>query len=430
MFSESQGGGSTLDFVIDGSNVLLANRVGGAPSIRAFASLLCLLDAEGKTFKVWFDNSIYHRVREQGGDVEELKRLIAELNHHRLLDMAPRADEGIQADCQKFGAAVINGGDKNDSWRAPVPPIFRCRLYVVGGRDLRVSVAPAGRGKQLFSTSVSHAFQFRGLSFPSLADTGAPPDIGMPWARPPRFKGRNQPGSLLVLALDASFSMNATDTFDGRTRAAHVSEIVRDSLAALNASKINEAPFLVCILSFANDVSLVSPAGEGYVFSPLDNWIKEPIPDYTANVDRTATNIRLALDRAADLIDGFKESEVARQLSLRWDKATVVMLSDGEHLALINGNKETSKDIVMHVFATLNRSEGVSFGFIGLGDGADHLSLQGWSTLASPQQNRTAAARGVQLESGRLYVKANSRDSKLGYIIRTFIDLASSRVEA
>ena len=66
-------GGTSVDFVIDGSNVVLSNRVAGAPSIRAFTALLCMLDGEGKAFKVWFDNSIYHHVRDGGGDVEELK---------------------------------------------------------------------------------------------------------------------------------------------------------------------------------------------------------------------------------------------------------------------------------------------------------------------------------------------------------------------
>ena len=427
MNSEFPSVGISVDFVIDGSNVLLSNRVAGTPSLRAFAALLCMLDGEGRSFKVWFDNSIYPHVREGGGDVDELKRLIAELNHHQLLNMAPRADEGIQADCKRFNAPVINGGDKNDSWRAPAPQILRCRLNVVGGKELMVYVAPAGSGKKLFSASVSRAFQFRSLAYPALADAGSPPDIGTAWAPPPKFKGRRAPGSLLVLALDASPSMDAKDTFDGRTRAVQVGDIVRDSLAALTESNIGPN-LLVCILSFSGDVILVPPGGEGFIFSPIQAWLRSPMPDYTSGITRDWTNIRLALDRAADLIDGFRQSDVAQQLAQNWKNATVVMLTDGEHKTKINGQPELSKDIVTHVFATLNRSENVSFGFIGLGDKADHESLIGWSTIATPQQLTIAARKGVQLVGQRLYVKANSQDSNLGHVVRSFIDLASSRV--
>lgn len=428
MNNEFQSSGTSMDFVIDGSNVLLSNRIAEAPSVRAFAGLLCMLDGEGKTFKVWFDSSIYHHVRDGGGDVEELKRLIAELNLHQLLAMAPRADEGIQSDCHKFNAPVINGGDKNDSWRTPAPPIFRCRLNLVGGRELMVYVAPAGSGKKLFSASVSRDFQFRGLSYPALADAGSPPDIGVAWAPPPKFQGRRAPGSLLVLALDASPSMDARDTFDGRTRAAHVCDIVRDSLSDLMQSYIGPK-MLVCILSFSGDVALITPGGEGFVFSPLQSWLTAPMPDYVSGIKRDWTNIRLALDRSADFIDGFRQSDLAQQLAMNWRNATVVMLTDGEHLIKVNGNDETSKDIVTHVFATLNRSENVSFGFIGLGDKADHESLIGWSTIATPQQLTLASRKGVQLIGQRLYVKANSRDSNLGHVVRSFIDLASSRVD-
>lgn len=419
-------GAPSADFVIDGSNVLLSNRIGGAPSVRAFAALLSMLDREGRSFKVWFDNSIYHHVRDGGGDVEELNRLLAELRLHGLLDMAPRADDGIQSDCQRLKAPVINGGDKNDSWRAPVPPIYRCRLNVVGGRELMVYVAPAGSGKKLFSSSVSHAFQFRGLAYPALADSASAPDIGRAWAAPPKFKGRRKPGSLLVLVLDASPSMDATDTTDGRSRAAHVNAIVRDSLSALTESAVGPS-LMVCVLSFSGEVAMLSPGCDGYTFSPLQSWLRTPLPDYVSAVTRDWTNIRFGLDQAADLIDGFRQSEVAQQLAMNWKNATVVMLTDGAHEVRINGQPESSKDIVTHVFATLNRADNVSFGFIGLGEKADHESLIGWSTIATPQQLKIAARKGVQLVGQRLYVKANSQDSNLNQVVRSFIDLASSR---
>ena len=414
-----------VDFVIDGSNVLLSNCLGGVPSIRGFAYLLSLLDQHQKSFSVWFDNSIYHHIENKGADVDELKRLIAELNSHRLLQMMSKADEGISNECRQFNAPVINGGDKNDSWPAPVPRIFRCRLNTVKNNELSIYVAPAGGGAKLFSGSLSPAFQFRGLTYGPLEQSSAPPDIGISWAAPPVYKGRGKPGALLVLVLDASPSMDTRDTFDGRTRAAHVQEIVHETLSGLCTSRIG-ANVMIAVLSFSSEVAVVPATDAGYVFSSLKSWSQVELPNYLQYVDRSGTNIRLALDKAADLIDGFRHSDVAQRLSLGWNEASVVMLTDGAHLAGTSTEPEHSNDILAHIFATLNRSENVSFGFIGLGEDADHGSLQGWSTLATPEQARVAQKKGVPLETGRLYVKANIKDLDSRSLIRTFIDLASS----
>ncbi len=421
-------GVSAVDFVIDGSNVLLAKqcRIDGKPSIRAFAALLAMLEANAKAFKVWFDSSIYHHVEENGGDVDELKRLISELNLRSQLDIISRADIGIQKDCQLFNAAVINGGDRNDSWRGWVPKILRCRLNVVNGNEITVYVAPAGSGAKLFSESMSKAFNFRGMQFAAL-DATTPSDVGASWAPQPKFKGRRPHGNLLVLALDASPSMDEQDTFDGRSRAAHVNDILKATMEGLSDSSIASS-LHVCILSFSSDVVLHTANDSGFVFSPLRDWQNAPLSDYLSGVSRNGTNIRLALDRAADYVDGFRQSGTAQQLAMNWKNATVVMLTDGSHCAEINGEDEQSKDILNHVFTTLSRSENVSFGFLGLGDGADMQSLCSWGSEATPLQIELARRKDVMLESGRLCVKANNGDAKLNSIVRSFIDVASSRV--
>ncbi len=420
---------NSVDFVIDGSNVLLAkaSRIGGAPSVRVIAALLSMLDANGKSFKVWFDKSIYHHVEGGGGDIDALRCLIDELNYHGLLSIAPRADPGIQADCLRFGAPVINGGDNNDSWRAPVPPIFRCRLSGMAGSELMVYVAPAGSGMKTFTQSVSKAFQFRGIQFPSLNAQDVPLDAGTSWAQQPKFKGRRVPGNLLVLALDASPSMDTPDTHDGRTRAAHLNEILKATIDGLSHSTI-ASNLQICVLSFSSDVILRTANDSGFLFSPLQDWQKAPLNDYLLGVERNGTNIRLALDRAADYIDGFRQSEVAQQLATKWKNATVVVLTDGQHYTSVDGGVETSKDIINHVFATLSRSENVCFGFLGLGEGADHESLTSWASEATLEQNEMARRKGVQLVPGRLYVKANNRDSNLTNVVRSFIDVASHRI--
>lgn len=425
--NSNSSGTSGLDFVIDGSNVLLSNRIGGAPSVRMFSALLSMLDSNGKTFKVWFDNSIYHHVENDGGDVQGLRQLVAELNMHGLLSMMSRADAGIMKDCRQFGSAVINGGDNNDSWPAPAPPIIRCRFNLVGGKDLQIYIAPAGGGKKLLTQSISKAFRFRGIQFDALSAHDVPPDSGTAWAPMPRFKGRRPHGNLLVLALDASPSMDTPDADGGKTRAAKLNEILKATIDGLSDSTL-ASTMQICLLSFSSDVVLHTANDSGFIFSPLNDWQKAPLTNYLKNVNRDGTNIRLALDRAADFVDGFRQSEVAVQLAMSWKHATVVMLTDGDHQVVINGALETSKQIINHVFATISRSEDVCFGFIGLGDGADHVSLGSWASEASPQQLERAEKKGVRLEAGRLHVKASNGDSNLERIVRTFIDVASSRV--
>lgn len=420
-------GTSGVDFVVDGSNVLLSTRVGGAPSVRIFAALLSMLDSNGRTFKVWFDNSILHHVKNGGGDVDGLHRLISELKLHGQLDMMSRADVGIQKDCNHFGAAVINGGDNNDSWPAPAPPIFRCRIGLVAGKDLQIYVAPAGGGRKLYSQSVSKAFRFRGIQFQALHANDLPPDAGTSWAPPPRFKGRRPHGNLLVLALDASPSMDTPDAHGGKLRSTKLNEILKATIDGLSESAL-ASTMQICLLSFSSDVVLHTANDSGFVFSPLNDWQKTPLENYLRGVNRDGTNIRLALDRAADYIDGFRQSEVAVQLAMNWKNATVVMMTDGYHEVVVNGAEESSKQIINHVFATISRSDDVCFGFIGLGDGADHESLGSWASEATPLQLDMARRKGVELAFERLYVKANNSDSNLESIVRTFIDVASSRV--
>ncbi len=278
--------------------------------------------------------------------------------------------------------------------------------------------------------SVSKAFQYRQIRYPALTTHEAPLDAGILWARQPKFKGRRAPGSLLVLALDASPSMDSRDTYDGRSRAAHVNDILKATVDGLSQSAI-ASHLQLCILSFSTDVVLKTANSSGYVFSSIQEWQNMPLGDYLLDVEREGTNIRLALDRATDYIDGFRQSEVAQQLAVNWRHATVVMLTDGEHHTLSSDGKlEESKDIINHVFATLSRSESTCFGFVGLGEGADNDSLISWASEATENQTATARRKRVQLISDRLYVGANNRDSDLDTIVRSFVDVASSRVMA
>lgn len=268
-------------------------------------------------------------------------------------------------------------------------------------------------------------FRYEGISFTALTASGKGSEVGRNFAQRPQFKGNRRYGHLLVLTLDASLSMDETDTYDGRPKHVHVNEILKESLRGLQKAGIASSLW-VSVLAFSDEV--VEHTGDRYdaVFSVLADWAETRI-DYLDGIDRGLTNIRLALDYSADLIDGFRHSDVSEELAQRWETATVVLLTDGRHETQVNGRNEGPEDIDDHVDATINRSENVSFGFIGLGESACQESMHTWATKASEVQKQMAARKNVPLVGESLYVQLNAKNDHLHEIIRSVIDVVSSR---
>lgn len=300
-----------MDFVIDGSNVLLGLRVKRVPSVRALARLLAALDENKKTYRIWFDNSVRHRI---GHPQEEklLDDLLKVLQSSKLVNMAPHADAGIQNDCKEFGCPVINTSDNNDSW-AFQPKIYRCRFT---GNKERIYVAPAhSRSRsRILEANLLESFVYRGLHFSA---SEAPAGDGSTVVtisnvrRPP-----SQNGNLLVLALDASQSMDETDTYDRKSRAAHVNDVLRRSIEELNKSAIAGSLY-IAVVAFSSDVLSLS-ADSNSIFSPVRDWhrwLSSGSAVYETHVERAQTNIRLALDRASDFINQFRSSDEAPKLA-------------------------------------------------------------------------------------------------------------------
>jgi hypothetical protein len=412
-----------VDFVIDGSNVLLGLRVKRMPSVRAFARLLAALEEQAKTYRVWFDNSIRGHLSAYPQEKISFDALLDILQKAKLVDMAQHADTGIQRACKEFGCPVINSSDNNDSWRIHQPKIYRCRFT---GKKDSIYVAPAHSRSRIFQTRLDESFYFRGLHFP-VSETPIGDDESSIVEVPRRFQRPSPNGNLLILALDASQSMDATDTYDGRSRAAHVNEILRKSIDELNKSSISPALY-IAVLSFSSDVTTVASDENGYVFSLARDWHRwlasEPAP-YESHVDRSQTNIRLALDRASDFVDRFRSSEEAPKLARQWSSAAVVMLTDGAHFLGDPAHPETSRDILRHVFNTLNRSENIQFAFVGIGIDADHKSMTAWAGEPTERQKQVAQQKKLELVDNRLYVKVDSADVNMGGIIRSFVDVVS-----
>lgn len=410
-----------MDFVIDGSNVLLGLRLKRVPSVRALARLLAALDAANKSYRVWFDNSTRGHLATHREELELFNALLKTLQGAKLVQMAPHADSGIQRDCKEFGCPVINSSDNNDSWPFQ-PKIYRCRF---GRNREQLYVAPAHSPKRIVEVSLVESFDYRGLNFPATqaqaTDEGAV--VSVPSVRQPI----QQNGNLLVLALDASQSMDQTDTYDGRSRAAHVNDILRKSIEELYKSTIRNSLY-IAVLVFSSDVVTITPESKGPTFAPVKDWSKWVTTwagSYESVVPRAQTNIRLTLDRASDFLDQFRSSDEAPLLARRWTSAAVVTLTDGAHFLGEPEHAETSKDILGHVFHTLNRSENIQFAFVGIGADADDASMTAWASEATERQSQLAQRKNIELINSRLYVKVNNNDVNIGGIIRSFVDIVS-----
>lgn len=99
MFNQSS---DKLDFVIDGSNVILERRISRTPSVRLFAALLHMLDQHRKTYKIWFDNSIRQRLQQRRANIGDFDTLLKVLESKQCVEMAPRADPRISTGLSTF----------------------------------------------------------------------------------------------------------------------------------------------------------------------------------------------------------------------------------------------------------------------------------------------------------------------------------------
>jgi hypothetical protein len=415
------------DYIVDGSNVLLANTINDIPSVRLFAAFLHMLDQHNKTYRVWFDNSIRWHLRERGADLAEFELLVAAIGEKNSVNFAPRADDPVQDECKKYHVPLINGTDNLTSWRYIPPSVIRCRSMGGGNSGLTVYLSYAGNKKKLMSFDAATAFRYQTMAFEALEKTALLGKIGLPYAQRPRFRNVRTHGNLLVLALDASMSMDETTTHDGAPKHAHVNQILRSTLERLKQSTI-AANLWVCVLTFSDDVMIHSPKdAQGIIFSSVAEWDGGPDLNYLDGVQRGCTNIRYAVDSAAGLIDGFRHSDAAREIAMNWNAATIVMLTDGAHYIKSGDIEETQVDIRDQLYETISRSEEVSFGFIGIGDDARHEDLHMWATKATPRQAAMAKRMGVDLQGNALFVKVDQKSDKLDHVVRSFIDIASSR---
>ena len=420
-----------MKYAIDGSNVLLGLRLNRKPSDRLFARLLHALRERGTDFQLFFDNSIQsHMTREGLGT--EWNNLLSALHAAGIRPtFAARADRLIGTFCHTNGAWLLNSNDKIDSWRENERPSHIHRARVHRNRNLlQLALIDDATGKFVFRASANEAFEFGGITFPSVS---AQHTVIEPLISPDtQYPSVAAEGTLLVLALDASGSMGEKNSYDGRPKTDHLNEVVISAITRLRNSRIAEGLY-IAILRFENDVTPLL-CSTGTVFSSVNDWFNTlGTFDYLRGVTLGQTNIRLALQRSKELFqDTISDADSVTALADNW-RAALVLITDGNHYVEREDGTYETDDNVAH--QALNIHEGLSgliggridVGCVGIGTDVNRDLLVNVASQCTPTQRGMAARAGIGglLLEDRLCILVDSNSDKFGVAIRTFIDVAS-----
>lgn len=419
-----------MRYAIDGSNALLGLRIDRKPSVRLFCRLLLALKERHDEFQIFFDENLRNIMAREGLQ-DEWSQLLDALRAEGITSsFAIRADPLIEKMCREQSAAVINSSDKMDSWNARPSVIHRARAFR-SRAGLHVTLINDANGHFVLRAPAHEPFAFGAIQFPPLNATEAIIEGSIAVGDHVRIVPE---GVLLVLALDASGSMTEKNSYDGRAKSEHLNDIVRSTLGRLRSSAISEALY-VGILRFENDVTPLPCPETGTLFASIDQWESAlPAFDYLAGIRPGQTNIRLALQRAKEVIqETLADKDSISRLADGW-RATVVLITDGKHyVERRDGTVENDKDVAeaalkIHMGAPDLIGGRIDVGCVGIGTDVNAAMLSTIASSCTPQQLRIArvARIGTLLNEEKLFIKVDSADPGFPNAIRTFIDVASA----
>lgn len=425
-----------MRYAIDGSNVLLGLRLNKKPSTRLLARLVSALWERGDTLQLFFDDSVQRLMSNQGLDAE-WSALRDSLSHAGITPrFASRADPHIAEFCKgKSDAAVINFNDKMDSWNDRPSRIHRVRAYRKD-KAVHLVLRDDATGKPILSVPAHESFQFGGIRFPSLnvGETAADHVI----ARDSGYVASGlTEGVLLIFALDASGSMGTTNSFDERLKSTHLNEVITSAIPRLRNSRLGQSGGLyIAILRFSDEVTPLLCPATGTPFASVNDWFTTLEGfNYLRGVTMSQTNLRLALQRAKELIqDALADEEHTGDIAAAWH-ASVVLITDGRHeVQRSDGTWETDEDVGPQALEIHMGLPGlidgrIDVGCVGIGADVNRPFLADLASACTPTQRRMATTAGVisLLRDNRLFMCVDSNDRGFGEAIRAFIDVASSR---
>jgi uncharacterized protein YegL len=239
--------------------------------------------------------------------------------------------------------------------------------------------------------------------------------------------------TLLVFALDASGSMSEP-AHDGRSKSEALNALIIQTFDRLRKSRIGDALY-IAVLTFTDDVTPIPCPGTGDAgFSSAAAWAESSKSfSYTAGVTPGLTNIRLALQRAKELVqDALFDSEAAFDIADRW-RAVIILITDGIHqVQRADGQPETDNDVIDELIG-LDAGAGaligsrIDVGCVGIGLNQKSELLSKIASACTPKQMQIARISRVDdlLVNNSLFIKVEANDKRYEEAIRSFIDVAS-----
>lgn len=223
----------------------------------------------------------------------------------------------------------------------------------------------------------------------------------------------------IIFVIDASGSMDGTDTYDEYSKAFHVEKNIKSVLTRMHNSNKKDS-FKVSLIYFAANTYITKYDGMPY-FSPKDAL--DNINQYKGNINGGGTNITQALKFTLKTIEQFIKDPNHSD-----DKhATVILLTDGHDN---NSSKESVREAASQLVATPICPNLATIAF---GNEADHTILKEIAT--TPTDDQRYAFKKHELDHhihDTLFLDV-TRDEKISQdsitIIRNFMNVLSDTVK-
>jgi hypothetical protein len=416
---------------LDGSNLLLNVSSDGLPSVFIFACIFDALRERGFAPTAAFDDSIRHHLNKLGVPEEwdTLTRL--RVASRGAITMAPWADGPVLVSAEAAGGYVVLHGDRYKdvlAKRGKLPKMIR--VLALGDQ---LSFTFVGDEARSFAIRIPDTITLFGEHLRRRLNNGGSRAMEI-------LPSENQlvqslEARLIVFALDASGSMHrdedgARQTYDGRRKSEHLSEVLRGVVERLKVSNVRNS-FFVSLVNFAGApyVHTIRNAKMAHIGHAAE-YILSPRFDYRANVSGSGTNIARALEASVKLIDDVLSDPANGRLASEWH-ALIVLITDGQDTKSRQAVIDFAATIAVERAALESRR--IRLACVGIGNTSDIRLLTEIASEADATDLDRFGKAGLRqhlqtapgLTHPSLVIKVDATDKAYQELIRLFIDVVS-----
>lgn len=429
---------------MDGSNLLLNVSSDGLPSVFIFACIFDALRERGYAPTVAFDDSIRHRLNERGvpGEWDALTRLRSA--SRGAITMTPYADDPVLVIAEAAGGYAVQHGDRYRdilAKRGRLPKMIRVLAlgdhlsFTFPGDEARSFAIRIPETITVFGECFSRRANAVGHGRAVSGQNGYGDDRALEILPSENQLVQSLEARLIVFALDASGSMHrdedgARQTYDGRPKSEHLSEVLRGVVGRLKESNVRNS-FFVSVINFAGApfVHRIRNAKIAHIDHAAE-YILSPGFDYQANASGSGTNISRALAASVDLVDDVLTDPSNADLASEWH-ALIVLITDGEDTSNRQAVIDSAAKIAVE--RSLLESRRIRLACVGIGNAADIPLLIEIATEADARDLARFTKAGLQkhLQTApastrpSLVIKVDTKDREYQELVRLFIDVVS-----